>query len=86
MTTSAADITHPNNHLRDVRNPGSKMFDPRDPRCRKIAEAHRKGPRRRFPTMAPGSSSVLIEEVEEDGCDVKTGGLGGGAPLSTTHI
>ena len=78
MTTSAADITHPNNHLRDVRNPGSKMLgDDGDPR---------KGTQRLTPTMAPGSCSVLIGEVEEDGCDVKTGGLGGGAPLSTTHI
>ena len=37
-------------------------------------------------TMASGSISVLMLDVEDGGCDARPGGLGGGAPLSTNRI
>ena len=62
----------------DVPSQRSKMLeDDGDPR---------KGTQRLILTRASGSCSVLIGEVEEDGCDAGTGGLGGGAPLSTDQI
>ena len=36
--------------------------------------------------MASGSISVLMLDAEDGGCDARPGGLGGGAPLSTTRI
>ena len=37
-------------------------------------------------TKTSGRCKVLIGDVEDRGCDSRPGGLGGGAPLSTTRI
>ena len=62
------------------------MFYVGDRRCWKMTEAHRKWTPPLISTMASGSISVLMLDVEDGGCDATPGGLGGGAPLSTNRI
>ena len=62
----------------DVRSEGPKMLED--------GGSPPQGTHPLISTRASGSSPVLMLDVEDGGCDARPGGLGGGAPLSTTRI